>query len=429
MQCKKAKPILHLLVCAACLLFFNGGALMAAAIPADGKTDVTGLLQEALNALEPDGGTLRLPSGQYLVSGSIRIPVGVTLQGETDSPQHIRPLKGTVILATGGRDTEEGPALFEMGDSSTVRGVTIFYPEQKPSDIRPYPWTFHLFGGDNTVENVTLINSYNGIRIGPENNVRHRIRSVVGCVLRRGIYVDFCTDIGRIENVQFHCHWWSSPEIGGEWGPVFDYMWQNLEAFVFGRTDWEYVTNTFVFPVKTGYRFIATEKGAMNGQLLGVGADAAQRCVVVEHIQPMGLLFTNGQFVAFNGDDPIQVEIAETAAGSVRFVNCAFWGPAYQNVVNRGNVFLSLSDCYLSSWHPDNKGRPLVEMLNGKLQVRGCSFATPQPSVHIKEGTRHAIISDNNGGDGVRIINDIGDRAILRDNEPASNGSETPAAG
>lgn len=42
-----------------------------------------------------------------------------------------------------------------------------------------------------------LINSYSGIRIGPENNVRHRIRSVGGCVLRRGILVDFCRDIGR----------------------------------------------------------------------------------------------------------------------------------------------------------------------------------------------------------------------------------------
>lgn len=100
-----------------------------------------------------------------------------------------------------------------------------------------------------------MINSYNGIRIGPENNVRHRIRSVVGCVLRRGIFVDFCTDIGRIENVQFHCRWWSAREVGGDWKPVHEYMWRNLEAFIFGRTDWEYVANTFVYPVNIGYRW------------------------------------------------------------------------------------------------------------------------------------------------------------------------------
>jgi hypothetical protein len=82
------------------------------------------------------------------------------------------------------------------------------------------------------MENVTLINSYNGIRIGPEPNVRHRIRSVVGCVLRRGIWLDNCTDIGRIENVQWHCHWWSSPKVGGDWEKVYKYMWQNCEGFV-----------------------------------------------------------------------------------------------------------------------------------------------------------------------------------------------------
>lgn len=113
---------------------------------------------------------------------------------------------GTVILATGGRDKEDGPALFELGNSATVQGLTVFYPEQKLDAVHPYAWTFHLQGGDNTVENVTLINSYNGIRIGPEPNVRHRIRSVSGCVLRRGIWLDNCTDIGRIENVQWHCH-------------------------------------------------------------------------------------------------------------------------------------------------------------------------------------------------------------------------------
>jgi hypothetical protein len=39
-------------------------------------------------------------------------------------------------------------------------------------------------------------------------------------------------------------------------------MINNLEAFIFGRTDREYVTNSFVFPVKIGYHFIGTNPGA-----------------------------------------------------------------------------------------------------------------------------------------------------------------------
>ena len=178
----------------------------------------------------------------------------------------------------------------------------MWYPEQQTTNITPYRWTFHLQGHDNTVENVTLINSYNGISIGPEGNVRHRIRSVYGCVLRRGILVDACTDIGRIENVQFHCHWWSAPEVHGDWKPVHEFMWKNCEAFIFGRTDWEYVNNTFVYPVNVGYRFIRTKAGMANGQFSGIGADEAQICLKVEEIQPMGLLISNGQFVCMHGE-------------------------------------------------------------------------------------------------------------------------------
>jgi hypothetical protein len=306
-----------------------------------------------------------------------------------------------------------------MNHSSAVRGVTVWYPEQQTTNISPYSWTFHLQGHDNTVENVTLINSYNGIRIGPEGNVRHRIRSVYGCVLRRGILVDSCSDIGRIENVQFHCHWWSVPEVRGDWKPVHEFMWRNCEAFIFGRTDWEYVNNTFVFPVNIGYRFIKTQAGAANGQFSGIGADESQVCVKVEEIQPMGLLISNGQFVCMHGDQRIEVLVDKTCGGSVRLVNCAFWGPARQCVVSHSRSFVSLSDCYLSSSGRErNPGVSLVEADGGKLQVRGCSFGSDEPSIALRKGLQHAIITENNGVRGVEILNEIGDQAIVANNEP-----------
>src|ERR1035438_1666555 len=311
----------------------------------DGTNDDTVALQKLLDVAGKNGGVVSLAPERYLVKGSLHIPPGVTLQGIHDAPVWSAPLKRSVILATGGRDHEEGPALFEMGHSSLVRALTVLYPEQKPRDIHPYSWTFHLQGYDNTVEDITLINSYNAIRIGPEGNVRHRIRNVYGCALRRGILVDNCTDIGRIDNVHFHCHWWTAPEVGGESAPVHEYMWKNCEAFIFGRTDWEYVNNTFVFPVNIGYHFIATKAGAANGQFSGIGADEAQVCVKVDEIQPMGLLISNGQFVTMHGDVRIPVLVESTCRGSVRLVDCAFWGPSRQCVVTHSKSFVSLSDC------------------------------------------------------------------------------------
>ena len=113
---------------------------------ADGKTDDTAAIQKALDAAGKHGGVVRLPAGKFLVAGSLKIPVGVALVGSNQAPVYIEPLIGTVILATGGRDKEDAPALFEMGDSSTVQGLTVFYPDQKPDDIHPYAWTFHLAG-------------------------------------------------------------------------------------------------------------------------------------------------------------------------------------------------------------------------------------------------------------------------------------------
>lgn len=400
----------------------NSGQVSVAAFgaKADGKSDDTGAIQNALEAAGKAGGKVWLPPGRYLVQGSLRIPPGVTLQGVRDSPVWSEPLKGSIILATGGRDQEDGPALFELGHSSAVRGLTVYYPEQQTKDIHPYSWTFHLQGHDNTVENVTLINSYNGLRIGPESNVRHRIRSVYGCVLRRGILVDSCTDIGRIDNVQFHCHWWSAPAVQGDWKPVHEFMWKNCEAFIFGRTDWEYVNNTFVFPVNIGYHFIQTKSGAANGHFSGIGADEAQICVKVDAIQPMGLLISNGQFVCMHGDIRTEVVVENTCHGSVRLVNCAFWGPARQNVVSHSRSFVSLSDCYLSSTgRKANPGNALVEADGGKLQVRGCSFGSDEPGIVLRPGLQHAIITENNGVRGVEILNEIGDKAILSNNEPA----------
>ncbi len=389
----------------------------------DGAADDTAAIQKVMDdTSKAGGGVVYLPAGRYLVKGSLNVPVGVSLKGVAQAPMPIEPQIGTIVMATGGRDDETAPPLFSLESGSSVIGLTVFYPEQKPDDIRAYPWTFQMYGNDNTVENVTLINSHNGIYVGPRGNCRHRIRSVYGCVLRRGIMVDRCTDIGRIENVQFHCHWWSAKSIGGDWDRVYEYMWKNCEAFIFGRTDWEYVTNTFVFPVKTGYRFIGTESGECNGQFLGIGADAAQNCIVVERIQSMGLLITNGEFVAFNGENPVAIVIEKTANGSVRLVNCSFWGPSVQNIVSHGQGFLSLNDCYLSTWRGGYKSRALVEVDSGKLQIRGCTFVadSQRPSIKISKGVRHAIITENNGTDGVTILNEIGGDAIIANNEPGT---------
>ena len=97
------------------------------------------------------------------------------------------------------------------------------------------------------------------------------------------------------------------------------------------------MTNNFVFPANTGWRFIKSEHGTSNGHMTACGADATQTAVQVDDIQLMGLLITGGQFVSSVGDDPVQVRIGPSCIGNVRFVNCSFWGPAIHNAIVEAN--------------------------------------------------------------------------------------------
>jgi hypothetical protein len=415
---------------------------------ADGQTDCTAAIQKAIDAASQKGGVVVIPIGRWRCNGHLELKMGVHLSGLNQAPQSWEPATGSILLATEGRGNEDAPAFLEMRSSTSLKGVTIYYPEQKVDDIRPYPWTIQIraqsadtnaVSFDSTVENVTLINSYNGIRTGPTENGRHRLFQINGCVLRRGILVEGTGDIGRIENVQFHSHFWAHPAFAGNWNKVFAYMQQNLEAFIFGRTDWEYVNNTFVFPAKVGYRFIESPAkswgGACNGQFSGIGADACDTCVLVESLQPQGLQIVNGEFNAHRVGRSTQVVVEPDCSGSIRFVNCGFWGPVAHNAVLRGTSFVSFTDCYFSNDNHDDPGWSIVAEA-GKLQVQNCTFDArskqrkpgnawtgndprAQPgSIHLKPGLRHAIIRGNNGYYGVNIKNEIGKKAILGENEP-----------
>jgi hypothetical protein len=416
------------------------------AVP-DGNSDCTIVIQKAIDTASVQGGVVVVPVGRWLCKGHLELKMGVHLAGMNQAPQSWEPATGSILLATEGRDHEDASAFIEMRTSTSIKGVTIYYPEQKVDDIRPYPWTIRIRANpdrpkevsfDSTVENVTLINSYNGIRTGPTENGRHRLLQINGCVLRRGILIEGTGDVGRIENVQFHSHFWAHPAFGGNFKRVFDYMQQNLEAFIFGRTDWEYVNDTFVFPAKVGYRFIESHGGdrggACNGQFSGIGADACDTCLLAEAIQPQGLLILNGEFNAHRVGRSTQVVVEPECSGSIRFVNCGFWGPVKHNALLRGSAYVSFSDCYFSN---DNQQDPgyAIEAEGGKLQMHNSTFDARSKerrpgnpwsgndvrnqagSVWLKAGLKSAIIDGNNGYYGVRIQNDIGEKALLRDNE------------
>jgi hypothetical protein len=367
----------------------------------DGETDDTVAFQSALDACgKAGGGIVFAPTGNYLIKGHLEIPSYVTLEGVWTAPSTWSQYKGTTLLAVEGEGNENGTPFITLHTSSTIKGITIFYPNQKADNIKPYPWTIRGRGDNCSIIDVLIVNPYQAVDFGTYPCGRHYIRGLYAQPLRKGLYIDQCYDIGRVENVHFWPFWTWDEKSG-----IRDYMWKYGESFIIGRTDWEYVFNTFSFGYKIGYRFIRTKNGVANGNFLGIGADATEIALLVEDCATYGLLITNGEFVSFAGENPIEVVVAPTNTGMVLLQNCAFWGPSNQIARIEGKGTVSFQNCNFDYWDKDRKRLFAIEALSGDVIVNGCLFNRNAPQVYLGENVRYAVITSNRFVGFSRIVN------------------------
>ena len=386
---------------------------------ADGKTDDTHAFQNALNAVsKAGGGVVYAPRGNYFFAGHLDLPRAVALEGVWQSvPAHNglrddgadKPTDdGTTFLVTENEGNENGSPFITMHDNTTLKGVAIFYPNQIPDgEPKPYPWAIAMRGKNPAVLGVELLNPYNGI--DASDNERHLIRDVQGQPLRRGIFVDEIYDIGRIEDVHFNPWWSVKPQL-------FHWQEEHGEAFIFARSDWQYVFNTFCYGYNVGYKFIRSKTGVCNGNFLGIGADDCFTSVSVEDSAVYGVLISNGEFTSFHGPDPTMVLVGPNNSGSIRFENSAFWGPCNQIAKISGSGTVGFGDCTFVQWDGNQEGRAAVEVNNGTILVHGCEFQEDKPQVELAETVRRAVISENVFTGKSRILNHSKHSVLISNN-------------
>lgn len=385
----------------------------------DGQTDDTAAFQRALDAAgQAKGGIVYAPRGTYFFAGHLTVPSAVTLKGVWESvPSHNglrdaglpKPTDdGTTFLVTENAGNEAGTPFISLNHNSTLKGVVIYYPEQAVDAVpQPYPYAVVMRGKNPAVLAVELLNPYNAI--DASHTERHLIRDVHGQPLRRGIYVDVIWDIGRIENVHFN-PWWSLHPT------LFTWQRENGEAFIFGKSDWQYVHNTFCYGYKVGYQFIETANGSCNGNFLGIGADNCFTAMNVEQCGGTGLLVTNGEFVSFLGPDPTMIQVGTNNTGTVRFVNSSFWGPCNQIAKIAGSGTVGFGDCTFYQWDGRNENRHAIQADGGSVIVRGCEFHENKPQVELGTGVRRAVITGNLFGGRERITNNSSGNAVIANN-------------
>jgi hypothetical protein len=357
----------------------------------DGATDDTKSIQAALDAARDKGPVCILPAGQYRLNGSLTVPPGVTLCGASGGVPHSEQPIGTVLLAFGGRGQADGPPLLTLKPNAVVRNLVIHYPEQTLVEVVPYPWTLRADGELCQMLDLTITNPYQAIDVGTKWNELHLVRNVFACPLRLGVYIDQCTDIGRIENVHFNPNFWTRMALkpGFPGGDIKAYLEKNLVGFKIGKTDWEFISNSFVIFPRIGFHFDDFGHGPGNAVITQSGSDICPVAVRVDRTQAhAGVQIANGQFMS-------TLEIGPQNRGPVKLTNCGFWGTdaTREHVRHEGPSTLALTACHFTGWDRAKKGEPCIRAAGGRLIVNGCEFMDggKQP-ILLERGLKAATI-------------------------------------
>ncbi|HDP90283.1 MAG TPA: hypothetical protein ENN42_10100 [Thioalkalivibrio sp.] len=372
---------------------------------ADGQSDDTSAFQAALDAAADKGGIVFVPAGTYLIAGTLSIPQGVMLRGVWEAPHHADIGKGSVLYSTANQGNEEGPPFILLHQSSGVRGLTIFYPEQTFPDVKPYPWCIQGMGMHGSVIDCTLVNPYKGIDFATHPNELHFISGVFGQPLTLGIAVDKCTDIGRIENVHFNPHSWGRadfPTAHFDFPKLFDYLSEHFVGFRLGKTDWEYMRDCFCIFPKIGFHFVAGEAGPGNVVLTQCGADICPVAVQVDASQPhAGIAFENAQIMG-------TVIVGPDNRGPVKFTNSGFWsiGTTNEQVIVDGHGSVILNACHFSNWAVADRDAPCVRVKGGAALITGCDFFQPRKvQILVEEEAKGLVVTGCRLRGGQRIEN------------------------
>lgn len=391
----------------------------------DERTDDTKAFQSALDAAhKAGGGIVFVPAGSYRLNGTLLIPRNVTLQGIFTAPPTVPWTSvqgGSVLLAFAGKGKATGTPFIQLDYNATLKGLAVFYPEQTDTDPPvPYPWTVSskLTGADNcSIVDVLLVNPYQGVDFGGRHTGRPFIRNLFGQPLYRGLYIDQCLDVGRVENVHFWPFWSAQ-------GAAAAFCRKEGKAFVIGRTDWQHLNNCFCISYETGFQFVRSAsshpayQGGGNPMIFGGGADLCNRAVHIEELQGhSGARFTNSQIY---GD----IIAESTNHGPATFSACGIFGSVYgahgvAAVRTESHGKLSFTDCHFHCIDPRNQPRPLIHAKSGRLQVRGCEFIdghAARDHVVLDEGVVYANVSDNTSRAKFRVLNQTKGKTVVRDN-------------
>ena len=368
-------------------------------IVGDGVTDVTDQIQAALISISNlGGGALYLPAGFYKVSGNLTVPSRVALRGDWHKPVPGEPIFGTILQAYAGRGSVGGAAFIELANSSGIRDIAIWYPEQISTDIQPYPPAVH--GGGVTLENVTLVNPYFGFTTYLDGTTACPfVRNVYGTPLFIGTEYDRLADIGRIESVHFSTDFWAGSGLPGSptAGEHENWIYNNGTGMIVRRIDWSYSCYVTIDGYNIGLalrptRWLEDSGNSPNGQSYGFELTDCKTGIYVEKSAYAGYQFTRfnlegcetGIFLGNDNTEPVM------------FHSCSIEASDF-SILSEGGSKLMMMSCDIKSG--------TLEMDSGYLSIINSDFAAATGNhIELASGVRGASILGNRFSGTAKIV-------------------------
>ncbi len=336
--------------------FKTSGTIVADAIVTDfgadptGKNDSTLAIQNALNAVKDlGGGTVFMPSGEYLVTSTITIPMFVSLVGDWNKPLNAGggyELSsdfdyGTVILAKpsvlGRAAPKDLPLIFLNGDSGVV-GLTFYYPEQNVENVKTYGYTIYADSPvTTTIRNVTFINSCYGIGVSlaSSGNELVNLEKIYGTFLFNAIAHNFTSDVGFYDNLHVSTKFWLGAGCGynsNNTASLNSFVNENLTALILGDLDDQLISNVIIDGGKIGIKFTTGIRA--DAGFWGVIYNANISCqtgVFADYLNSRsGAVFTNSRLGKIENNSSV---------GSIKLANSTFESAGTgRTILEGGNV-------------------------------------------------------------------------------------------
>ncbi len=401
-------------------------------------TDNTAAFQNALDAqFKARGGKVEVPSGAYLLLGTLNIPRFVRLRGDLmlpaslagalpggQSPEQSPLAGGTTLGMVEGFGHADAPPFLTVNTNSVVEGVAIYNPLQTNAEDAtaptPAPWAISIVGDASRVSNVAIVNMYQGIKAW--GSVRVWIDHITGQPTFKGISFDNSADVDRVESVHFVPQFNNNTSLlGPPKGRPGIWQWQmeHGTAFEIGRNDQFRLIDTFCLGYHIGYHFAVNPSHTPNadnrsyGRLIGCGADLTAQPVYVDDVAIPGITFTDCDFVALNDSRThYNVYTAPTFTGRLSFVNCNFWN-AYGSAVminaapygapNVSSPEVTFTSCQFQTWGI-SANDACIQANGGDVRVMGCDFRLDgRPDLYSTSKTRQFLAIGNFGAGGVSV--------------------------